>query len=185
MEDQQSPSFRETVEEIMKIFRSLPPRPTIEEVEAAVSVVETLDREDRIKLEDISEQVIPQDVPEELFSVLQQARKTRVLFQSHEQRKEALHLIELDKYFQTFDELIQKSSLLVSGDTHIQKHVKLSDPVEEIARELVIGDESLILNKEELVSKKGGFEGLSISASINASSNSGKYLFLFIDGFLN
>ncbi|KAA8525905.1 hypothetical protein F0562_007995 [Nyssa sinensis] len=120
-----SPTYVETVEEIMKIYRSLPPRPLIEEVEAAISVVKTVNAEQQMKLEQISSQLAPQDVPPELFSVLQQIRKTMVVFQSHEQSKEALHLVELDKMFQTFDELIQRTSELVSGDTQMEKQIDL------------------------------------------------------------
>ncbi|XP_059656758.1 plant intracellular Ras-group-related LRR protein 5-like [Cornus florida] len=132
------PAYVETVEEIMRTYRSLPPRPTIEEVEAAISVVKTVNAEQETRLEEISNQVGPQGVPPELFSLLQQVRKNVVLFQSHEQRKEAMHLVELDKMFERFDELIQRASGLVSGDTQMEKQSDLGDPVLEIGREAVM-----------------------------------------------
>ncbi|KAJ6712046.1 PLANT INTRACELLULAR RAS-GROUP-RELATED LRR PROTEIN 5 [Salix purpurea] len=92
-----SPAFLETVEEITRLYKSLPSRPSIEEVEAAISVIKTVSNEEQARLDDFGELECPQDVPQELFSVLQQARKTVVLFQSHEQRKEALYLVEADK----------------------------------------------------------------------------------------
>ncbi|KAL6183606.1 hypothetical protein ACLB2K_045017 [Fragaria x ananassa] len=175
-ENPPSPTLIETVEEIMKIYKSLPPRPSIEEVEAAMSVLKTVETEQEQKLEEISKQVIPQDVPEELFSVLQQVRRTMVLFQSHEQRKEASDVVEVDKMFQTFDGLIQRTSGLVSGDTQKENHVAFGYPVGEIVREPVISDESFVMNKkkedEEL--KRDGFKGLIKSSSTVSAGESEK-----------
>ncbi|KAI9080502.1 hypothetical protein K1719_037616 [Acacia pycnantha] len=74
-----------------------------------------------MKLQEIS----MQQVPEQLFSLLQELKKTMVLFQSHEQRKEALHLLQQEKTFQTLADLIQKASqlcirkiLLMEGPLH-------------------------------------------------------------------
>uniref|UniRef100_A0A5B7BHX5 Putative plant intracellular Ras-group-related LRR protein 5 n=1 Tax=Davidia involucrata TaxID=16924 RepID=A0A5B7BHX5_DAVIN len=164
-----SPASVETVEEVMKIYRSLPPRPTIEEVEAAISVVKTVNTEQQMRLEQISNQVAPQVVPPELFSVLQQMRKTMVLFQSHEQRKEAIHLVELDKMFHSFDELIQRTSELVSGDTQMKKQIDLGVPVAEIGREIVISDESVIKKREVEEPKTDGLKGLTRSSSTKAT----------------
>ncbi|GMY29785.1 plant intracellular Ras-group-related LRR protein 5-like [Fagus crenata] len=164
-----SPAFVETIEQIMTIYRSLPPRPSIEEVEAAMSVLKTVNSEEEIKLDEISKQLSSQDVPEELFSVYQQVRRAMVLFQSHEQKKEALHLVELDNKFQTFDDLIQRASGLVSGDTQNQKHVVLSNPVEKFGREIVISDESLLKKKEPEESEGITLKGLTRSSSTKAT----------------
>ncbi|KAA8522067.1 hypothetical protein F0562_012619 [Nyssa sinensis] len=164
-----SPASVETVEEITKIYRSLPPRPTIEEVEAAISVVKTVNTEQQMRLEQISNQVAPHDVPPELFSVFQQMRKTTVLFQSHEQTKEAMHLIELDKMFQTFDELIQRTSELVYGDTQMKKQINLGVPVGEIGSEVVISDESVIKKREVEEPKADDLKGLARSSSAKAT----------------
>lgn len=171
-ENPPSPAFIESVEEIMQIYKSLPARPSIEEVEAAMSVIKTVDSEEELKLEEISKQVVPKDVPEELFSVLQQVRRAMVLFQSHEQRKEASQVVELDKMLQPFDELIQRTSRLISGDTQNQNHVVLGYSVGEIVREPVISDESFVKKKkkvgdEEL--KRDGLKGLGKSASTISS----------------
>ncbi|KAJ4848018.1 hypothetical protein Tsubulata_009349 [Turnera subulata] len=177
-----SPAFVESVEEIMRLYRSLPPRPSIEEVEAAMSVVKTVNSEEEAKLEEISRQECPQGVPEELYYVLQQARKSMVLFQSHEQKKEALHLVEVDKMLDTFDGLIQRASLLVSGggvgDAKKEKVVGLSEPpaVEKFRKEsAVIGDESLMRRKEdgELL-ERDGLKGLVKSSSTKAAPFSGQ-----------
>ena len=135
-----SPAFLETVEEITRLYKSLPSRPSIEEVEAAISVIKTVSNEEQARLDDFGELECPQDVPQELFSVLQQARKTVVLFQSHEQRKEALYLVEADKIIEKFDGLIQRISLLVSGDTQKEKLISISESVEKTEKESVVSD---------------------------------------------
>lgn len=174
-ENPPSPAFIESVEEIMQIYKSLPPRPSIEEVEAAMSVIKTVDSEEELKLEKISRQVVPKDVPEELFSVLQQVRRAMVLFQSHEQRKEASEVVELDKMLQTFDDLIQRTSGLISGDTQNQNHVVSGYSVGEIVREPVISDESFAKKKVgDEVLKRDGFKGLGKSASTISSGDSEK-----------
>ncbi|KDP25145.1 hypothetical protein JCGZ_24245 [Jatropha curcas] len=170
-----SPAFIETVEEIMELYRSLPARPSIEEVEAAKGVIETVNSEEKENLEKISKQVCPQDVPMELFSVWQMMKKTKVLFDSHEQKKEALHLIEVDKIFVTFDALIQKASFLVSGDTQRDKMVDSNDAVEKIGREsLVHQEESLINRREDEELEKNGFKGLVKNSSTKGVLCSGE-----------
>ena len=110
-------SVDETVEEIMRLHRSLPARPGIEEVEAARTLVENVEREDQAKLEAVArarERKGPH-VPEELFAVLQEMQKNVVLFQSKEQRREALKLLDLENVHVLFDELIQRASNCVSS----------------------------------------------------------------------
>ncbi|XP_027080246.1 uncharacterized protein [Coffea arabica] len=158
-----SPTYVETVEEIMKSYKSLPPRPSIEEVEAAMSVVKTVNYEEQERLEEISKEVAPQDVPPELFSVLQEVRKSKVLFRSHEQMKEAVHLVELDKIFQTFDELIQRASELVSAKTSPEKELNLGGPDGEIGIEVVISDDESVRRNEE--PKIEDSKGMSLNAS--------------------
>lgn len=149
-----SPAYTEAVEEIMRIYRSLPPRPTIEELEAAISLVKTVDSEEKLKLDELSRQLPPQNVPSETFSVLQQVKKTMVLFQSHEQSKEALELVEVDKFYQKFDELIQTASGLVSGGAQIELGDNLECPFEK--SEEVVSGESMIMIKEGEESKGSG-----------------------------
>ncbi|KAI5641817.1 hypothetical protein M9H77_00355 [Catharanthus roseus] len=138
-----APAFTETVEEIMKLYKSLPPRPSIEDIEAAVSVIKTVNYEEQQKIQEISKQEVPQDVPEELFDVLQQVRKSMVVFQSHQQRKEAAYLVEIDKIFENFDDLIRKASELVSGDSHEEEEelFNLESPDGEIHEDDVVIDE--------------------------------------------
>ncbi|KAI3443971.1 hypothetical protein Pfo_000636 [Paulownia fortunei] len=138
------PAYVETVEEITRIYKSLPPRPSIEEVEAAISVLHTVETEQNLQLEEISKQHPPQDVPPELFSVLQEVKKAMVTFKSHEQRKEAAQLVELDRIFQVFDGLIQRTSSLVSGDAFLEKVPDLGGVRGEVERKLVISEEKSV-----------------------------------------
>ncbi|XP_075509866.1 uncharacterized protein LOC142546181 [Primulina tabacum] len=133
-----TPAYAETVDEITRIYKTLPPRPSIEVVEAAISVVQTVETEKTLQLEDISMQSPPEDVPPELFSVLQEVRKSMVLFRCLEQQKEAAHLIEQDKIFQVFDELIQKVSALVSGDEHVEKEYDSGSVDDEFEESVVM-----------------------------------------------
>ncbi|PSR89226.1 Plant intracellular Ras-group-related LRR protein [Actinidia chinensis var. chinensis] len=161
-----SPAYAESVQEIMNTYKSLPPRPPIEDVEAAKSVLQTLKTEQETKLEEISSQVCPQGVPPELFSLLQQVRKAAVLFHCHEQSKEALYLVEIDKLFQAFDELIQRASELVSGGTQIEKQSDFENPIREIEKEVVFEE------------RKSGFEDLKgdggLKGLVRSSSSDGK-----------
>ncbi|KAK9266908.1 hypothetical protein L1049_027167 [Liquidambar formosana] len=172
LEQNPSPAVIETVDEIMRLYRSLPPRPTIEEIEAAMSVLETANTEEQMKFDEITKQPTPQDVPPDLFSVLQQARKTMVLFQGHEQRREALHLVEIDKMFGTFDELIQRASGVVSGGTQMETKVDLGDPVEKSGRKSLIIGESLIKERKFEESERDGLKGLMKSSSSKAAFSS-------------
>lgn len=144
-----STAYVETVGEIMKLYKSVPPRPSIEEVEAAVSVIKEVDREEQQRTEEINGEEAPEDVPAELFSVLQEVKKSMVVFKSLEQRKEALHVVEIDKIFQNFDDLIQRASELISGDyTHVEKEFNLDSPDGETGKDIVINDESSITTED-------------------------------------
>ncbi|KAF5729691.1 Protein lap1 [Tripterygium wilfordii] len=168
-----SPAFVETVEEIMGIYKTLPPRPSLEEVEAAMSVLKTVNSEEEAKLEEISKQEPPKDVPEEMFYVLKEVKRTMVLFQSFEQKKEAFHLVEIDKMLETFDGLIQRTSLLASGDTQMEKRDGFSDPVEKIERESVINYGSLVKKMKDGELEKDSFKGFRRTSSTKASFFSG------------
>jgi len=103
------------VEEIMRIHRSLPPRPTIEEVEVARGLIVNVEKEDQARLEAIARQSKGVDVPEELFMVLQEMQRNVVYYQSKEQKREALKLLDLDNVHSLFDELIQRASKCVAS----------------------------------------------------------------------
>lgn len=152
-----SPDYAKAVGEITKIYKSLPPRPSIEEVEAAISVVKSVDAEEEMRLAEISKQVAPGDTPPELFTVLQELRKAMVVFEGQEQRREAVLLIEVDKRFRGFDRLIRSASEWVSG----------VDPVEiggdDFCGEIEI-DESVISENEGLI-RSSSSNALALSSS--------------------
>ena len=168
-----SPAIAETVEEITGIFRSLPPRPKFEDVEAAVSVITTVDSEEQKRLEEVERGEVPAGVPPELFYVLKEVKKTMVMFQCHEERKEALHLVETDKLLNRFDKLIQRASELVSGSVPLEKETDFGDPVGKSGRKDVIRDENLMKSGEDEESGRDGFKGLMRSSSAKAVFISG------------
>ncbi|XP_042394079.1 plant intracellular Ras-group-related LRR protein 5-like [Zingiber officinale] len=114
MANPSSPGVLAALEEIMRIYRALPLRPSIEEVEAAVVVIQSVDAEEEARMREIGRIQKPPDVPEQLFLVLQEARKNQVLFQCREQRRDAMAVVDLDRRFQVFDELVQRASKAMS-----------------------------------------------------------------------
>ncbi|KAG5060880.1 hypothetical protein AAZX31_01G144000 [Glycine max] len=103
------------VEEIMRIHRSLPARPGIDEVEAARGLIGNVEKEDQARLEAIARQSKGVDVPEELFMVLQEMQRNVLYYQSKEQKREAVKLLDLDNVHSLFDELIQRASKCVAS----------------------------------------------------------------------
>ncbi|KVI02996.1 plant intracellular Ras-group-related LRR protein 4-like [Cynara cardunculus var. scolymus] len=108
--DSSAKSADEVVEEIMRIHRSLPPRPVIDDVEAAVILIRNADNEEQSRIESIARQKKRKHISEELFNVLVEMQKHLVHFQSKEQKREAVKLLDLENYHQLFDEMIQRAS---------------------------------------------------------------------------
>lgn len=107
-------SVDEVVEEIMRLHRSLPPRPGIEDIEGAKILIRNADNEYQSRLESIARQKKRKDVPEELFSVLVEMQKHLANFQTFEQKREAIKLLDLENYHMLFDEMIQRASKCVA-----------------------------------------------------------------------
>ncbi|KAK4347554.1 hypothetical protein RND71_033893 [Anisodus tanguticus] len=103
-------SIDEIVKEIMRIHGSLWTRPSIDEVEAARALIGNLEKEDQLKLDAIMRQNKRKGVPEELFKILQEMRRSAVHFQSKEQKTEALKLLDLENIHSVFDDLIQRAT---------------------------------------------------------------------------
>ncbi|GAB2231960.1 hypothetical protein Droror1_Dr00010979 [Drosera rotundifolia] len=108
-----APAVEEAVSEIMALQRSLPPRPLIEDLEAARTVIRNADAEQRLKLDAIGKQIKPNGVPEELWAVLQEMRRKAVEFLGEEERREAARVLEVEQVHQVFDELILRASRCV------------------------------------------------------------------------
>ncbi|MQL93939.1 hypothetical protein Taro_026593 [Colocasia esculenta] len=111
-----APAVVAAVDEIMRTYRSLPPPPSIEEVEAAEAVIRGADAEEQARLDELARQEKPSELPDELFFVLQEVRRGAVRLLAAEQRAEALRVVDLDERFQVLGELIQRASRLVSPD---------------------------------------------------------------------
>ncbi|XP_009781850.1 plant intracellular Ras-group-related LRR protein 4-like [Nicotiana sylvestris] len=110
-------SIDEVVEELMKINKSLPIRPGIDEVEAAKALIKNAEKEEQTRMEIIAKQNKRKDVPEELFKILQEMQRNLVDFQSREQKRETLKLLELENAHYLFDELIQRASKCLSSNS--------------------------------------------------------------------
>ncbi|KAK6795663.1 hypothetical protein RDI58_009117 [Solanum bulbocastanum] len=102
------------VEEMMRLNKSLPIMPGIDKVEAAKVLIMNMEKEEQMKLETIAQQNKRKDVPEEVFKILQEMPRNLVYFQSKEQKREALKLLDLENVHYLFDELIQRSSKCLS-----------------------------------------------------------------------
>lgn len=103
-------SVDEVVAEIMGIHRSLPARPSIDEVEAAKALIRNVEKEDQARLDAIARQTKSLDVPEELFMMLQEMQRNLVHYQGKEQKREAVKLLDLENVHALFDEYIQRAS---------------------------------------------------------------------------
>ncbi|TMW96437.1 hypothetical protein EJD97_007349 [Solanum chilense] len=111
-------SIDEIVQEIMRIHGSLPTRPSIDEVEAARALIGNLEKEDQLKIEAIMRQNKRKGVPEELFKILQEMQRNALLFQSKEQKREALKLLDLENIHSVFDDLIQRATKCLPSKSH-------------------------------------------------------------------
>ncbi|KAH6807998.1 plant intracellular ras group-related LRR 4 [Perilla frutescens var. frutescens] len=98
------------VQEVMRMHKSLPTRPGIEEVEAARCLIQNVEREDELKLERIAQLSRGNEVPQELFIILQEMQRNLIHLQSKEQKKEAQKLLDLESVHLLFDDLIQRAS---------------------------------------------------------------------------
>lgn len=126
------------VAEIMRLHRSLPPRPSIEEVEAAKTLIRTIESEHQQKLEAIAKRSKPAGVPDELFLIWQEMERRLVEYQSKEERKEALEVLDLVSAHQVFDGLILRASRCVSdGDADFGGSLKPAIEARETSTEYV------------------------------------------------
>lgn len=113
--DKRLDSTEQVVEEIMRIHRSLPARPGIDEVEAAKGLIENVEKEDQACLEAIAKQRKSSEVPGEIFMILQEMKKGLVQFRSKEQKREAMKLLDLETVHSMFDDFIQRASNCISS----------------------------------------------------------------------
>jgi hypothetical protein len=117
-----TPATAEVVEELTRLYRDLPPRPAVEEVEAAAAVLASADAEEEARLAEIAREearararAAADRAPAELVAVLAEARRNAVRLRALQQRKEAAHVLDLEKRFEVFDNLVRKASRVVEG----------------------------------------------------------------------
>ncbi|KAL1566690.1 plant intracellular Ras-group-related LRR protein 4-like [Salvia divinorum] len=116
-----SMSVEKAVQEVMRMHNSLPARPGVEEVEAARSLIQNVEREDELKLERIVQPNTAKQIPEELVTILQEMQRTLIHLQSKEQKKEAQKLLDLESTHSLFDELIQRASVCLKSNASSSK----------------------------------------------------------------
>ncbi|KAJ4897071.1 Plant intracellular Ras-group-related LRR protein 5 [Raphanus sativus] len=145
--DKRSDSMNQVAEEIMRIHRSLPSRPEIDDVEAAASLIQNVDKDDQARLDAIDRQVKASDVPRELFDVLQEMRRGLVRFQSKEQKRDAAKVLDLESAHVVFDELIQRASNCIASPPP-SSNVKEPAPVVVSPASLYYSDKAPVKSKE-------------------------------------
>ncbi|XP_042040442.1 plant intracellular Ras-group-related LRR protein 4-like [Salvia splendens] len=116
MMDASNMTVEKAVQEVMRMHKSLPARPGIEEVEEARSLIQSVEREDEMKLERIVQPNMAKQIPEELVRILQEMQRTMIHLQSNEQKKEAQKLLDLESTHSLFDELIQRASVCLKSN---------------------------------------------------------------------
>uniref|UniRef100_A0A0E0IEC7 Disease resistance R13L4/SHOC-2-like LRR domain-containing protein n=1 Tax=Oryza nivara TaxID=4536 RepID=A0A0E0IEC7_ORYNI len=98
------------VGEVMRLHRSLPARPAVEEVEAAEALAAAADREERARADAVARLRRSPAVPDELLCVAQEMHRALAGFQCREQKRDAARLLELEALHTLFDDLIQRAS---------------------------------------------------------------------------
>ncbi|XP_074295472.1 plant intracellular Ras-group-related LRR protein 4-like [Silene latifolia] len=149
------------VEEIMRMHKTLPARPDIDEVAAAKALISNVDRDCESKLEAINRQTKGKVVPEELFFLYLEMQRTLVNFRSKKQKRDALKLLDLENEHQVFDEFIQRASQCVlpsNGDTrkgqssYVEKKKEiLKEEIlkKGVSNEMVTRDDSYLMKAKD------------------------------------
>lgn len=166
----------------MRIHRSLPPRPGIDEVEASMALVRNLDKEEQARIDAISKQKKRFEIPEELFFVLQEMQKNLSYFQGKEQKREALKLLDLENIHSLFDELIQRASKCVPSSSNVSAPSTSASSAKVSAASSTTSFDTNITISSAVHSEKGvgrSFEGVSMDDSYLKKAKSTMYA----DGF--
>ncbi|XP_078438104.1 plant intracellular Ras-group-related LRR protein 5-like [Wolffia australiana] len=110
-------AMNEAVEKIMLTYRSLPARPTLDDVNAAEAVFRASEAEEEARTKDLERMAKNPDLPDELFAVLKDVLRIATRLRAEDQRREARRVLDLDRRFRDLDELVQRASRLVSPDS--------------------------------------------------------------------
>ncbi|CAD6212134.1 unnamed protein product [Miscanthus lutarioriparius] len=100
----------DAVEELTRLYRELSPRPAVEEVEAAAAVLASADAEEEARLAEIARE----EAAARARAPAPAPARNSVRLRALQQRKEAVHVVELERRFKLFDDLIQRASRAVS-----------------------------------------------------------------------
>ncbi|TVU16459.1 hypothetical protein EJB05_40025, partial [Eragrostis curvula] len=95
------------------LYRELPPRPSLEEMEAAAATLASADAEEGACLAKIAQE--EDGIPCKLVAVLREAKCSAVQLRALHRRQEATRVLQLKRQFEIFDDLIQRVVLVVSS----------------------------------------------------------------------
>ncbi|CAH8303204.1 unnamed protein product [Eruca vesicaria subsp. sativa] len=152
--DKRLDSMNQVAEEIMRIHRSLPPRPDIDDVEAATSLIQNVEKDDQNRLEAIDRQMKSSEVPQELFNVLQEMKRGLVRFQSKEQKREATKVLDLESAHVLFDELIQRASNCIASPP---SSTAVSKPAPVVSPAILYYSDKAPVKSKEMVTRDDTF----------------------------
>ncbi|KAK9164755.1 hypothetical protein Syun_005657 [Stephania yunnanensis] len=107
-------STEEVVQEITRTHKSLPRRPELDDVEAARALIQNIEKEEKSKMDAINKMRKNSEVPLQLFEILKEMKKKLALFQSEEQKREPLKLLDLEAFHAQFDYFVDKASKCLS-----------------------------------------------------------------------
>jgi len=133
--NQSSSTFKQTVEHITTIFKSLPSIPTVEDFEAISSILAPLLAKEETNLEQIANWESPDDLLSELFSLLQATKKVM------EAGSGVTQLIEVHELLRRLDELLRRAD---GGLAQMDELKNWDDPVAGIDQKSGISDGNLI-----------------------------------------
>jgi hypothetical protein len=179
-----TPATAEVVEELTRLYRDLPPRPAVEEVEAAAAVLASADAEEEARLAEIAREealawarAAADRAPAELVAVLAEARRNAVRLRALQQRKEAAHVLDLEKRFEAFDDLVRKASRVVEGGGDGPSGATDADKVVEV--EATLAAAAVEIDRRT----KGGLgtmESRAVSSSLRDADSAGILRFRFL-----
>lgn len=116
-------NLEEVVQEITRTHKSLPPKLSEDEVEAALVLIRNVDATKDMCLQTLKRQRKPPDTPEELFEVMQEMRRIRAEMDAEEEKREALALLQLEDHHRLFDYLLLKANSALPSSSSAPTYV--------------------------------------------------------------
>lgn len=102
-------SLDDVILEMVALQRGLPPRPSLPEIELALSTINTINESLAAKIEEVLRQPRPPDVLSSVFDALQEMRKEALDEQSQEATRASETVIRLERRHRRYDGWIQQA----------------------------------------------------------------------------